>query len=84
VVNAHQLTLADFSATVDGTTEPLTDPDSDGVYTAAFPYLLPGNYTVAFSNADSVAFTTDPAGPVPVTLNSGATANVSASVVSVP
>jgi hypothetical protein len=84
VVNAHQLTLADFSATVDGTTEPLTDPDSDGVYTASFPYLLPGSYAVAFSNADSVAFTTDPAGPVPVTLNSGATANVSATVVSVP
>ena len=84
VVNAHQVTLADFSATLDGETEPLTDPDSNGVYTASFKYLFPGSYTLTFSNADSVAFTTTPAGPIPVTVTSGGTASVAATITSVP
>lgn len=84
VVNAHQVTLADFSATLDGDTEPLTDPDSDGVYTASFKYLFPGSYAVTFQNADSVAFTTTPTGPIPVTITSGGTASVVATITSVP
>ncbi|HET7025451.1 MAG TPA: DUF4382 domain-containing protein [Gemmatimonadales bacterium] len=84
VVNARQMTLADVSVTVNGETTFLSDPDSDGVYTAAFRYLLPGTYAVTLADTNGVTFTTAPASPIPVSLASGSTSTVTTTIVSVP
>lgn len=63
----------------------MLDDDADGVYTAAFVYLLPGNYGVYLTGAGGAAVTTDPASssgaPVGVTLDAGEQATVDLAVV---
>lgn len=77
-------TLAGFSATVtrDNTTEslPLSDPESDGTFSAAFKFLLPGTYAVALTPPAGLSITTDPVLPVNVTATSGTTEHVAVTV----
>jgi hypothetical protein len=72
--------LADFQASLDTETEPLAfgDPDEDGVFTAVFLYLLPGDHEVTVELQDGVSFdfTLDPASPENVTVSSGGEASV--------
>jgi hypothetical protein len=73
--------LADFQASLDTETEPLAfgDPDEDGVFTAVFLYLLPGDHEVTVELREGVVpfdFTLDPASPENVTVSSGGEASV--------
>lgn len=72
--------LADFSAVLrdaDGGETPvaLTDSDSDGVFTARFVYLMPGDYSLYLTAPAGMTFTTSPASdaaaPLPIGLGSG-------------
>jgi hypothetical protein len=76
----HQVTLADFSAT-------LTDPNSNvinealvadatGKFGASFLYLMPGSYTLTFSAPGITALTTAPATPAAVTVTAGQATNL--------
>lgn len=72
-------TLADFTAQLNDE-EPVAfaDEDEDGVFTATFLYVLPGDHDVTIGLVDGVAFdfTLDPASPQTVTLPSGENASV--------
>ncbi len=82
VINAVQLTLADFSATFTGTdgvprTAAFADLDGDANFTAELLHVAPGDYTVNITApAGLTVFTTSPAlpGSVNVTANGTATA----------
>lgn len=83
------VTLADFDARLeraDGgtTTLALEDPDEDGVFSATFNMVDPANgpFEVTLVGPDGLTFTTDPAGPVEVTLTAGDAATVSFTVTS--
>lgn len=83
------VTLADFSAQLaraDGgtTTLALADSNEDGVFSATFKMVDPANgpFEVTLIGPDGLTFTTDPAGPVEVTLAPGETAAVSFTVTS--
>ena len=54
--------------------------DIDGVFTASWRWLFPGDYSVSFVEPDGLNLTTDPAFPVAVTLAEGAEETVSAVV----
>ncbi len=91
MVNGQQVTLGDFQAELKGAAADsgvageriaLTDPDSNGVYTATFQMVVPGDYTVGLVPPDSVSVTTDPALPADVTVGSSQQATVSATVTS--
>ncbi|HKJ92065.1 MAG TPA: DUF4382 domain-containing protein [Longimicrobiales bacterium] len=91
MVNGQQVTLADFQAelkgadadpSVMGTRIALADPDSNGVYTADFNMVVPGDYTIGLVAPDSVSVTTDPTLPTAVTVTSSQQATVSATVTS--
>ena len=84
-IGGNPTTLAGFSATVtssDNTTEslPLTDPESDGTWTAEFKFLLPGTYAVALTPPVGLSITTDPVLPVNVTATSGTTERVAVTI----
>ena len=84
-VGGQDVTLAQASVTLeDGSggseTLPLADTDGDGVFTATWPWLFPGNYSVAFVEPTGLDLTTDPAFPVAVSLAEGETATVAAVV----
>lgn len=84
-VGGQDVTLAQASVTLeDGAggseTLPLEDIDGDGVFTASWRWLFPGDYQVAFVEPTGLNLTTDPAFPIPVTLAEGETATVSAVV----
>jgi hypothetical protein len=90
-VNGQQVTLGDFqaelkSAAADSGTAgqqmALAGPDGNGVFTATFTDVDPGDYTVGLVPPDSVSVTTDPALPDSVTVMSGQQATVSATVTS--
>lgn len=70
-------TLADFTATLDKGTDPISvafaDEDGDGTFTAAFRYLAPGTYTVAVEAPEGVDVTPDVEFPLSVKVESGAT-----------
>lgn len=72
--------LADFEASLDTETVPLAfeDLDEDGVFTAVFLYLLPGDHEVTVELQDGISFdfTLDPASPENVTVSSGGEASV--------
>ncbi|MFP2956612.1 DUF4382 domain-containing protein [Myxococcus sp. 1LA] len=76
VVDGHQVTLADFKAVMTneaGSRErlPLTDEDGDGIYEAAFKFLIPGTFTVELEAPAFVSATTTPDHPVTVEVGSG-------------
>lgn len=58
----------------------LEDPDTDGVFTASWRWLFPGDYSVSFVEPDGLNLTTDVAFPVAVTLAEGAEETVAAVV----
>lgn len=76
-INDTLLTLGRFKAVLsnaDGTREELelSDANGDGVFEGAYRYVIPGAYTLDFAApSDSVQFTTAPARPIPVTVESG-------------
>ena len=64
-IGGNPTTLAAFNATVTNsgsTTETLqlSDPESDGTWTATFNYLLPGTYSVGVTPPAGMTITTDP------------------------
>jgi len=81
VVGGHQVTLADFSATLGGTTLAL-----DGTGKATFQFVAPDTYPLSFSGPAGVTFTTDPvatvATPIQVTVPSGQAVSASATITS--
>ena len=86
-IGGNPTTLAGFNATVtnsDNTTEtlPLTDPESDGTWSATFSFLLPGTYAVALTPPAGLTITTDPVLPVSVDAASETTKTVSVTVTS--
>jgi len=65
------VTLAAFSATLDGKTETFTDPDGDGTYEARFRFLLPGDYSLTVQPPLGIAITTNLSTPIAVTVVPG-------------
>lgn len=65
VLDAVGGSLADFEAVIDSEEEPVafTDPDEDGVYTATFYFMMPGEtyqVSVALQEGFDYGFTTEP------------------------
>jgi len=86
-IGGNPTTLAAFNATVTNsgsTTEtlPLSDPESDGTWSATFSYLLPGPYSVGVTPPAGMTITTDPVLPVSVDAVSESTKTVSVTVTS--
>ena len=86
VLQSVQVKLGDFKAvltklptTPDEVPSPETLPfvdDGTGKFTAAFQFLLPGDYTVDVTGPAGVTFATNPDGPAPVTVVGGEDARV--------
>jgi hypothetical protein len=80
-LNGKQVTLADFSATLGGDTQPL---DASGH--ATFQFVVPDTYPLYFTGPAGLAFTTDPvataADPIQVTVPSGQSVSASATITS--
>ncbi|MGE5230921.1 MAG: DUF4382 domain-containing protein [Deltaproteobacteria bacterium] len=80
-VSGTQITLADFSATLGGETQPL---DANGQ--ATFQFVVPGTYPLSFSGPAGVTFVTDPVAttttPIQVVVASGQAASASATITS--
>lgn len=81
------VTLADISAVLtneDGTpeTRPMADLDLDETFEAEFGALLPGTYTLTFTGPAGLAFGTEPAAPITVTVEAGASTTTAATVTS--
>lgn len=81
VVNSTALTLGSFSAvllnspTDTAAVLPLVDANADGIFTAGFIFVAPGNYAVGLKLPAALsAVTTSPVLPVPVTVVSNTTA----------
>jgi hypothetical protein len=84
-VNGQDVTLGSARAVLEdaagGThTLDLVDPDADGIFSASWTFLFPGDYAVSFVPPDGLTFTTDPASPVAVTVAEGEDATVTAVV----
>ncbi len=84
-VGGQDVTLAQASVTLeDGAggseTLPLEDLDGDGIFTASWRFLFPGDYQVSFVEPTGLNLTTDPVFPVPVTVAEGADEMVAAVV----
>lgn len=67
------VTLAAFTATLNGETVAFTDPDGDGTFEARFRFLLPGTYSLAVQPPTGIGITTNFALPVNVTVDAGET-----------
>lgn len=67
------VTLAAFKADLDGETVAFTDPDADGTFEARFRFLMPGTHTLNIKAPNGLTVTTSPAGPVSISLATGAT-----------
>jgi hypothetical protein len=61
-------------------TLPLEDLDGDGVFTASWQFLFPGDYQVSFVEPTGLNLTTDITFPAAVSLAEGATETVAAVV----
>jgi len=76
-VGSAPLTLGDFTAVVtasDASTSSTVLTDAgNGTFQATFPFLPPGNATVTFTAPVGVTFTTNPAVPATVSVNSAQT-----------
>jgi hypothetical protein len=74
-INGTQLQLSDFSATLDdgqGNTKQASFASVNGVFTASFPYLMPGTtWTLQVAGPTGLTFTVAPALPIQVTPSSG-------------
>lgn len=76
------LSLGSFEVTLapaaggDAKTAAFTDTDEDGVWTASFGYLFPGEYEVGLVGLPGLSFLTDVALPVVVTVEEGDEATV--------
>jgi len=84
-VGGQDVTLAQAGVTLeDGAggseTLPLEDLDGDGVFTASWQFLFPGDYQVSFVEPTGLNLTTDIAFPVAVNLAEGTTETVAAVV----
>lgn len=77
-IGGTQVELGDFTAVLDdgeGNTKEAAFTSVEGVFTAAFPYLMTGtSWSLQVSGPDGLTFTTDPALPIDVTTSSGETA----------
>lgn len=67
------VTLAAFTATLNGETVHFADPDADGTFEARFRFLLPGTYTLSVQPPTGLAITTNLTLPVSVTVAAGET-----------
>ena len=67
------VTLAAFTATLNGETVHFADPDGDGTFEARFRFLLPGTYTLSVQPPTGLAITTNLTLPVSVTVAAGET-----------
>jgi hypothetical protein len=84
-VNGQDVTLAQARVVLEdaaGSTDTLAleDPDTDGVFTASWNWLFPGDYEVSFVEPEGLNLTTDVAFPVAVSLAEGAEETVAAVV----
>jgi hypothetical protein len=84
-VNGQDVTLAQARVVLEdaaGSTDTLAleDPDTDGVFTASWNWLFPGDYEVSFVEPEGLNLTTDVAFPVAVSLAEGAEETVPAVV----
>ncbi len=74
-IGGAQVGLGDFTAVLDdgqGNTKEADFTSVDGVFTASFPYLMPGmTWTLQVTGPDGLTFTVDPALPVDVSPSSG-------------
>jgi len=74
-VNNAPLTLGDFDAVItasDNSTHQVALTDSgNGTFTAAFPFLAPGDYSLTFTAPSGVTFTMNPTVPVTEHVASG-------------
>jgi hypothetical protein len=67
------VTLASFTATLNGETVGFTDSNGDGTFEAQFRFLLPGTYQLTVGAPAGLAITTDLTLPVSVSLDAGET-----------
>lgn len=84
-VNGQDVTLAQARVVLEdagGSTDTLelADPDLDGIFTASWSWLFPGDYDVSFVEPEGLNLTTDVAFPVAVSLAEGAEETVAAVV----
>lgn len=74
-IGGSQVQLGDFTAVLDdgqGNTKDAAFTSVSGVFTANFPYLMPGTaWTLQISGPAGVTFTTDPVLPLDVATSSG-------------
>jgi len=74
-INGTQVQLSDFNATLDdgqGNTKQAAFTSVNGVFTASFPYLMPGTtWSLQVAGPPGMVFTVDPALPIQVTTSSG-------------
>lgn len=86
-VNGSPLTLGDFSAVVtasDNSTHQVALTDSgNGTFTAAFPFLPPGDYSLNFTAPSGVTFTTNPTVPATEHVVSGQTTTATFTITAV-
>jgi len=86
-VNGTALTLADFSAVLtagdNSTTQVALTDAGNGTFTAAFPFLAPGDYSLTFTAPTGVTFTTSPTVPATEHIASVQTATSSFTVTAV-
>jgi len=64
-------TLGDFSARLGGEEQLLTDTDGDGIWTAVFRFVVPGQYQLGLVPPDGLTITTTPAADVDLDLATG-------------
>jgi len=86
-VNGTALTLADFSAVLtagdNSTTQVALTDAGNGTFTAAFPFLAPGDYSLNFTAPSGVTFTMNPTVPVTEHVASGQTTTAAFTVTAV-
>lgn len=70
------VTLAAFTATLNGEVINFSDPDGDGTFEARFRFLLPGTYALSVQVPTGIGITTNLTLPVNVTLDVGETETI--------
>lgn len=77
VIDTTQVTLGMIAGILDRDGDPIpvlfTDADANGTWEATFRFLPPGDYTIDFGVPTGLAFTTDPALPLTLSVTSGQT-----------
>ncbi len=75
-VGGASITLGDFEAKLGSEEQAFTDTDGDGIWTAVFSFVVPGQYDVTVVPPDGLSVTTTPAVGPTLDLAAGATATV--------